>query len=158
MASRLLTAGYYLTIYAQTSSKTLSLQSQGAHLVDSPSKVAQSSDVIFTMLGHPSDVRQIVLENPDSILSSINPESVIIDHTSSHPDLAKQIFNAAREKNCWVVDAPVSGGDIGARDGKLAILAGGDEAVVKWLTPCYVLITSDNIIYPLIKHSNYIYL
>ncbi|KAI3774504.1 hypothetical protein L1987_49062 [Smallanthus sonchifolius] len=79
--------------------------------------------------GTPPDVRQIVLENPDSILSSINPGTVIIDHTSSHPTLAKQIFDAARDKNCWSVDAPVSGGDIGAREGKLAIFAGGDEAI-----------------------------
>jgi len=89
------------------------------------------------MLGHPPDVRQIVLDNPDSILSSINPGTVIIDHTSSHPVLAKLIFDAARGKNCWSVDAPVSGGDIGAKEGKLAILAGGDESVVKWLTPLF---------------------
>ncbi|KAL4588468.1 hypothetical protein LXL04_001359 [Taraxacum kok-saghyz] len=139
MASRLLSAGYSLTIYARTPSKTLSLQSQGARLVHSPSEVAKLSDVVFTMLGHPSDVREIVLENPDSILSSLNPGSVIIDHTSSHPTLAKQIFAAAREKNCWSVDAPVSGGDIGARDGKLAILAAGDEDVVKWLSPLFNL-------------------
>ncbi|CAH1426242.1 unnamed protein product [Lactuca virosa] len=139
MASRLLSAGYVLNIYARTPSKTLSLQSQGAHLVDSPSEVAKASDVVFTMLGHPSDVRQIVLENPDSILSSLNPGSVIIDHTSSHPTLAEQIFDAAREKNCWSVDAPVSGGDIGAREGKLAILAAGDEGVVKWLSPLFNL-------------------
>ncbi|MFS7979045.1 putative 2-hydroxy-3-oxopropionate reductase [Helianthus anomalus] len=144
MASRLLSAGYSLTIYARTPSKTLSLQSQGARLVHSPSEVAKASDVIFTMLGHPPDVRQIVLENPDSILSSITPGSVIIDHTSSLPVLAKQIYDAAREKDCWAVDAPVSGGDIGARDGKLAILAGGDEAVVKWLTPLLSLMGKPN--------------
>ncbi|KAI3803873.1 hypothetical protein L1987_32037 [Smallanthus sonchifolius] len=139
MASRLLSAGYSLTIYARTPSKTLSLQSQGANLEHSPSELAKASDIIFTMLGHPPDVRQIVLENPDSILFSINPGTVIIDHTSSHPTLAKQIFDAARDKNCWSVDAPVSGGDIGAREGKLAIFAGGDEAVVKWLTPLFNL-------------------
>lgn len=140
MASRILSAGYTLTIYARTPSKTQSLQSLGAVLVNSPSQVAKTSDIVFTMLGHPPDVRQIVLENPDSILSSLNPGSVIIDHTSSHPALAKQIFNAAREKNCWAVDAPVSGGDIGARDGKLAIFAGGDDSVVKWLFPLFSLI------------------
>lgn len=137
MASRLLSAGYSLTIYARSPSKSLHLQSQGAHLADSPSSLANSADVVFTMLGHPSDVRQIVLENPTSVLAGLNPGGVVVDHTSSHPTLAKQIFAAAREKGCWAVDAPVSGGDIGARDGKLAILAGGDSGVVKWLSPLF---------------------
>ncbi|PSS26751.1 3-hydroxyisobutyrate dehydrogenase-like [Actinidia chinensis var. chinensis] len=135
MASRLLSAGYSLTVYARTPSKSLHLQSLGARLADSPSAVGKSSDVVFTMLGHPQDVRQIVLENDVGILSGLNPGGVIVDHTSSHPVLAKQIFAAAREKGCWAVDAPVSGGDIGARDGKLAILAGGDGEVVNWLSP-----------------------
>lgn len=113
MATRLLAAGYSLTLYARTPSKSLHLQSLGARLADSPADVARTSDVVFTMLGHPSDVRQIVLENPNSILSSLNPGSVVVDHTSSHPALAKRIFDAARERECWAVDAPVSGGDIG---------------------------------------------
>ncbi|OIT38124.1 PREDICTED: probable 3-hydroxyisobutyrate dehydrogenase-like 2, mitochondrial [Nicotiana attenuata] len=134
IASRLLSAGYSVTVYARNPSKVVCLKSQGAHLADSPADVARNTDVIFTMLGHPSDVRQIVLEG---LLSSVNPNSVIIDHTSSHPVLAKQIFEAAREKNCWTVDAPVSGADIGAREGKLAIFAGGNEDVVKWLKPLF---------------------
>ncbi|GFY90719.1 6-phosphogluconate dehydrogenase family protein [Actinidia rufa] len=117
MASRLLSAGYSLTVYARTPSKSLHLQSLGARLADSPSAVGKSSDVVFTMLGPPTRC------------------GVIVDHTSSHPVLSKQIFAAAREKGCWAVDAPVSGGDIGARDGKLAILAGGDGEVVNWLSP-----------------------
>ncbi|XAR49394.1 2-hydroxy-3-oxopropionate reductase [Bertholletia excelsa] len=139
MASRLLAGGYSLTVYARNPSKSLHLQSLGAHLADSPSALAESCDVVFTMLGHPSDVRQIVLENPNSVLAGLNPGGVVIDHTSSHPVLAKQIFAAAREKGCWAVDAPVSGGDMGARDGKLAILSGGDAGVVKWLSPLFDL-------------------
>ncbi|CAN4110473.1 unnamed protein product [Withania somnifera] len=134
MVSRLLSAGYSVTIYARNPSKTLHLQSQGAVVADSLADLACNSDVIFTMLGHPSDVRQIVLDN---LIPSLNPNTVIIDHTSSHPALAKQIFDAAREKNCWAVDAPVSGGDVGAREGILAILAGGNEDVVKWLNPLF---------------------
>ena len=103
-------------------------------LFRSVADLARASDVVFTMLGHPSDVRQIVLEN---LVPSLNPNSVIIDHTSSHPTLAKQIYDSALERHCHSVDAPVSGGDIGARDGKLAILAGGDEDVVKWLKPLF---------------------
>ncbi|PON60086.1 3-hydroxyisobutyrate dehydrogenase-related [Trema orientale] len=139
MASRLLSAGYSLAVYARNPSKSLSLQSQGARLADSPLELARSSDVVFTMLGHPQDVRSIVLEKT-GVLSGLNPNCVTIDMTSSHPALAREIFAAAREKNCWTVDAPVSGGDIGARDGKLAILAGGDRGVVEWLSPLFEIL------------------
>ncbi|KAM7250357.1 hypothetical protein ACFE04_022240 [Oxalis oulophora] len=136
MASRLLSAGYSVTIYARTPSKSQHLQTLGANFVNSPHELAQSCDVVFTMLGHPQDVRQIVL-GPDGILSGLKPGSVMVDHTSSHPALAREIFKAARIKDCWSVDAPVSGGDIGARDGKLAIFAAGDDKVVTWLTPLF---------------------
>ncbi|CAH1423226.1 unnamed protein product [Lactuca virosa] len=96
--------------------------------------------MVFTMLEHPSDVQQIVLENHDSLLSSLKPDNIIVDHTSSHQTLEKQIFDVAREKNYWYVDASVSGGDIGAREGKLAIIAIRDECVVKWLSPLFNLI------------------
>ncbi|XP_057990801.1 probable 3-hydroxyisobutyrate dehydrogenase-like 2, mitochondrial isoform X4 [Hevea brasiliensis] len=141
MASRLLSAGYFLTVYTRTPSKALSLQSKGAHLASSPLDVAKCSDVVFTMVGHPSDVRSVVLESQGKgVLAGLNPGGVIVDTTSSHPSLAREIFAAARTKGCWAVDSPVSGGDIGARDGKLAILAGGDEGVIKWLSPLFELL------------------
>ncbi|XP_028775487.1 probable 3-hydroxyisobutyrate dehydrogenase-like 3, mitochondrial [Neltuma alba] len=140
MASRLLSAGYSVTIYARNPSKALPLQSQGAHVADSPAEVARCCDVVFTMVGHPSDVRSVVLEDPNSVLSGLTPNSVTVDMTSSHPDLAREIFTSARERNCWSVDAPVSGGDIGARDGKLAIFAAGEQAVVKWLEPLFQIL------------------
>ncbi|KAI5356238.1 hypothetical protein L3X38_009133 [Prunus dulcis] len=116
MASRLLSAGYSLTIYAGNPSKAHPLQSQ--------------SDVVFTMVGHPPDVRSNILDPETGLLWGLRPNSVSVDMTSSHPALAREIFNAARSKDCWTVDAPVSGGDIGAREGKRAILAGGDASVV----------------------------
>ncbi|KAB1993550.1 hypothetical protein ES319_D13G038200v1 [Gossypium barbadense] len=134
MASHLLSAGYSLTIYARSPSKASSLLSQGAHLAHSPHQLARQSDVVFTMVGNPQDVNQIVLQ-PNGILSTLNPGAVIVDHTSSSPSLARQIYASAREKGCWSVDAPVSGGDIGAREGKLAIFAGGERPEVEWLTP-----------------------
>ncbi|PQQ11839.1 putative 3-hydroxyisobutyrate dehydrogenase-like 2 mitochondrial [Prunus yedoensis var. nudiflora] len=137
MASRLLSAGYSLTIYARTPSKAHPLHSQGAQLADSPFQLAQLSDVVFTMVGHPSDVRSNVLDPETGLLWGLRPNSVSVDMTSSHPALAREIFNAARPKDCWTVDAPVSGGDIGAREGKLAILAGGDASVVEWLAPLF---------------------
>ncbi|TYJ99748.1 putative 3-hydroxyisobutyrate dehydrogenase-like 3 [Cucumis melo var. makuwa] len=136
MATRLLCAGYSVTIYARSPSKALDLQSKGALLVNSVLELAQTSDIVFTMVGHPSDVRQNVLDD-NGILQGLNPGGVIVDTTSSHPALARNIFTAARAKGCWAVDAPVSGGDIGARDGKLAIFGGGDEGVVNWLLPLF---------------------
>lgn len=136
MASRLISAGYSLTLYARTPSKALSLQSQGARLVRSPFEVAQCSDVVFTIVGHPSDVRQVVLE-ANGILSGLNPNGVTVDMTTNLPALAREISSAARAKDCWAVDAPVSGADVGAREGKLGIFAGGDAGVVKWLTPLF---------------------
>ncbi|XP_031383161.1 probable 3-hydroxyisobutyrate dehydrogenase-like 2, mitochondrial isoform X2 [Punica granatum] len=138
MAGRLLSAGYSLTIYARTPSKAFPLTSRGAHFVDSPRGVAERSDVVFTMVGHPSDVRSVVLDE-GGVLSGLKPGGVVVDTTSSHPGLAREIFAAARERVCWAVDSPVSGGDIGARDGKLAILAGGDGGVVEWLSPLFEL-------------------
>ncbi|XP_009368640.3 probable 3-hydroxyisobutyrate dehydrogenase-like 2, mitochondrial [Pyrus x bretschneideri] len=137
MATRLLSAGYSVTVYARTPSKAQPLQFLGAQLADSPFHLAQLCDVVFTMVGHPQDVRSNVLHPETGILSGIGPNSVTVDMTSSHPALAREIFTAARAKNCWSVDAPVSGGDIGAREGKLAILAGGDASVVEWLAPLF---------------------
>lgn len=136
MASRLLSASYSVTVYTRTPSKALQLQSQGATLAASLFDVAKSSDVVFSMVGTPQDVRSVALD-PDGIVSALNPGAVYVDTTSSHPALAREIFKVARERDCWAVDAPVSGGDIGARDGKLAIFAAGDSAVVQWLTPLF---------------------
>ncbi|KAI3893387.1 hypothetical protein MKX03_002919 [Papaver bracteatum] len=136
MAARLISAGYSLTVYARTPQKALFLQQKGAVIVNSPSDVANKSDIVFTMVGHPSDVRSVVLGD-NGVLSGLNKGGVLIDTTSSDPVLAKEIASKAQSKGCFAIDSPVSGGDIGARDGKLAILAGGDSDVVKWLSPVY---------------------
>ncbi|KAJ8767552.1 hypothetical protein K2173_017621 [Erythroxylum novogranatense] len=148
MASRLLAAGYSLTIYARNPSKALSLLSKGAQLATSPLDVAKCSEVVFTMVGHPSDVQSVVLDGTQGVLAGLNPGGVIVDTTSSHPSLARQIFKSCRLKSCWSVDSPVSGGDIGARDGKLAIFAGGDEGVVNWLYPLFDLLGKVNYMGP----------
>ncbi|XP_016646916.1 PREDICTED: probable 3-hydroxyisobutyrate dehydrogenase-like 2, mitochondrial [Prunus mume] len=118
MASRLLSAGYSLTIYARTPSKAHPLQSQGAQLADSPFQLAQLSDVVFTMVGHPPDVRSNILDPETGLLWGLRPNSVSVDMTSSHPALAREIFNAARTKDCWTVDAPES------EEGRVAVLPG----------------------------------
>ncbi|XP_051146871.1 probable 3-hydroxyisobutyrate dehydrogenase-like 3, mitochondrial [Andrographis paniculata] len=132
MAARLISAGFSVCIYARTPSKAAHLISLGASLAASPADLAASSDVVFTMIGHPSDVRAVVLH---TLLPSLNPNTVLIDHTSSHPALARLIHDSAAERRCHSVDAPVSGGDVGAREGRLAIFAGGEGPVVRWLKP-----------------------
>ncbi|KAI3991472.1 hypothetical protein MKX01_016303 [Papaver californicum] len=135
MTTRLISAGYSLTVYARTPKKASSLQKQkGATIVNSPSDVANKSHVMFTMVDHPPDVRSIVLGD-NGVLSGLNKGGVFIDTISSDPVLAKEIASKAQSKGCFAIDSPVSGGDIGARDGKLAIFVDGDSDVVKWLAP-----------------------
>lgn len=136
MASRLLSAGFSLSLYARNPSKASSLEALGAHLAPSPAALALSSDVVFSMVGSPPDVRQIALSD-SGVIAALPPGGVFVDHTSSHPALAAEISAAARAKGCWAVDAPVSGGDVGAQEGRLAILAGGEPAVVEWLSPLF---------------------
>jgi 3-hydroxyisobutyrate dehydrogenase-like beta-hydroxyacid dehydrogenase len=89
------------------------------------------------MVGNPSDVRAVVLDAATGALAGLRPGAALVDCTSSSPSLAREVAAAARAAGCHAVDAPVSGGDVGARDGALAILAGGDEAVVAWLAPLF---------------------
>ncbi|KAJ6796800.1 uncharacterized protein M6B38_220325 [Iris pallida] len=132
MASRLLSAGYSLTVFSRTPSKTLTLLSAGATAASSAEAVAASSDVVFTMLSTPSSVRSVILS---SLLPSSLPNLVLVDSTTSSPSLAAEISSAAVARSVFSVDAPVSGGDYGARDGTLAVFAGGDPSVVSWLSP-----------------------
>ncbi|KAK1698777.1 hypothetical protein QYE76_015474 [Lolium multiflorum] len=137
MAGRLLAAGYPVTAYARTPAKAGFLVAAGARLADSPAAVASASDVVFTMVGNPGDVRAVVLDAATGALSGLRPGGVLVDCTSSSPSLAREVAAAARAAGCHAIDAPVSGGDVGARDGALAILAGGEEAVVGWLAPLF---------------------
>ncbi|KAF5449954.1 hypothetical protein F2P56_030347 [Juglans regia] len=105
-----------------------------SRLASSPLEFAQRIDVVFTMVGQPSDVQQVVLGS-DGLLSGLNPNFFIFDTTSSHPQLVSNVFEPALEKGCWAVDTPLSGIDIGVRDGNLTTVVGGDGGVVKWLTP-----------------------
>ena len=137
MAKHLLAAGFAVTVYACTPAKAESLIAAGASLADSPAAVAAASDVVFTMVGNPGNVRTVVLDPTIGALAGLRPGGVLVDCTSSSPSLAREIAAAASAAGCYAVDAPVSGGDVGARDGTLAIFAGGDEAVVAWLAPLF---------------------
>lgn len=136
MAGHIQAAGYKLTVYNRTASKADGLKAGGAHVAGSPADVAKGSDVVFTIVGYPSDVREVIL-GPAGILANLRPGGIAVDMTTSQPSLAREIAEVAESRGCHAVDAPVSGGDKGARAATLAIMAGGDEAAVAAVGPLF---------------------
>lgn len=138
MCGHLMTAGYQATVYNRTRSKTKPLVDRGAAEAASPRAVAEASDVVFTIVGFPSDVREVTL-GAEGTLAAARPGTVLVDMTTSEPALAREIFEAAAAKRVHSVDAPVSGGDIGAREARLSIMIGGEPDVVAALNPLFQL-------------------
>jgi 3-hydroxyisobutyrate dehydrogenase len=138
MCLHVLKKGYGVSVHNQTKEKTDDLCRQGAVWFDTPGDVAAQSDIIFTMVGEPADVEQVVLGG-GGILERIRPGAVIVDMTTSEPSLAQRIYKEAKGKSVSSLDAPVSGGDVGAREGTLAIMVGGDDAVFKKVLPVFEL-------------------
>jgi 3-hydroxyisobutyrate dehydrogenase len=136
MCGHLLAAGYACTLFNRTREKAQGLLDRGAAWADSPQKVAQQSDVIFTIVGYPADVRSVILGD-EGVLAGCTSGKVIVDMTTSQPALAVKIASAARQQGVQAIDAPVSGGDIGARNAGLSIMIGGDEATVAALDPLW---------------------
>ena len=129
MCGHLLAAGYSATVFNRSPEKAQPLVDQGATLANTPRAVAEASDVIFSIVGYPADVRAVTL-GEDGTLAGAKPGSVLVDMTTSEPALAVEIFEAARAKGVGSVDAPVSGGDIGAREARLSIMVGGESGDV----------------------------
>lgn len=136
MCGHLMDAGFSMTVFSRTQSKAESLVDKGATWADSPRGVAESSDVVFSIVGFPSDVRQVTLGTNGSLAGS-KPGGVLVDMTTSEPSLAIEIAEAAAAKGVASIDAPVSGGDVGAREARLSIMIGGDAAAVEALRPCW---------------------
>ena len=141
MASHLLEAGFSMNVTTRTKSKAEPLLAQGACWAESPRKVADRSDVVISMVGWPADVRSVLL-GADGALAGCRPGAVLIDMTTSEPSLAEEIAAAAQELGVESIDAPVSGGDIGARNATLSIMIGGDEATVAQLDPLWSIMGS----------------
>ncbi|KAJ6435458.1 hypothetical protein OIU84_000610 [Salix udensis] len=139
MCSHLVKAGYEVTVFNRTLSKAQPLIDMGARLAQSPLAVASQSDVVFSIVGFPSDVRSVLLDSTSGALPGLRPGGVLVDMTTSEPSLAAEISAAATIKGCHSVDAPVSGGDRGAKNGSLAIFAGGDKTVIDRLSPLFAL-------------------
>lgn len=136
MVGHLMAAGFSATVYSRTKSKSQALVDKGAKWADTPKAVAEQSDVIFSIVGFPSDVREVML-GKDGALAGSKKGNVLVDMTTSEPSLAVEIYEAAKAKGVHSVDAPVSGGDIGAKNAALSIMIGGDKDVVEALQPCF---------------------
>jgi len=134
MCGHVLSGGYRTSIYNRTKSKAEELINKGAVWCTSPEEVAKNSDIIFTILGYPEDVREVYF-GKEGIFTSLKSGTVLVDMNTTEPSLSIEIYNKAKDKGVYAVDAPVSGGDVGAINAKLSIMVGGDEEIVSSIIP-----------------------
>ena len=136
MCEHAIEKGYTATVYNRSKEKAQPLIDLGAKFATTPKAVAEQSDVVFAIVGFPKDVRDVFL-GEDGALAGSKPGAILVDMTTSEPSLAKEIFEAAKGKGVYSLDAPVSGGDVGAKNATLSIMIGGEKAVVDAVTPIF---------------------
>lgn len=134
MAGHLMRKGYKLHVYSRTKTKAEPLLAQGAEWHDSPASLARKSHVVITMVGYPQDVEEVYL-GEQGVIRHAESGSLLIDMTTSSPSLAKRIEREARERGLLALDAPVSGGDVGAREARLSIMVGGTPEAYEEAAP-----------------------
>lgn len=139
MAMNLMKEGLTVCVYNRTREKAEDLIAEGAIWKDTPGEVAKACDIIITMVGYPRDVEEVYF-NADGIIANAQDGAYLIDMTTSSPSLAKKIYQTAKEKGLFAMDAPVSGGDIGAREGTLSIMVGADGAAYEAMLPLFELL------------------
>src|SRR6478609_1319586 len=136
MCEHAMSKGFAATVYNRSRDKAQPLLDKGATFADTPKKVAENSDVVFAIVGFPKDVREVFL-GTDGALAGSKPGTILVDMTTSEPGLAREIYAAAKAKGVHAVDAPVSGGDVGAKNAALSIMIGGDKDVVEAVQPVF---------------------
>jgi len=136
MCGHLIDAGHQLYIFNRTRNKADKLVAKGAVWCDSPKQVAENSEVIFSIVGFPKDVESVLL-GEQGALAGAKPGAILVDMTTSSPVLAEKVYEAAGKKSVSALDAPVSGGDVGARDATLAIMVGGDLQIFNQVLPLF---------------------
>lgn len=136
MCRHLMNAGCTATVYNRSPEKAQALIEAGAKFAASPRAVAEASQVVFAIVGFPSDVRQVFL-GEDGILAGSKPGTIVVDMTTSEPALAREIHAAAKARAVHALDAPVSGGDLGARNATLSIMVGGEPEVFEAVRPLF---------------------
>src|SRR5262249_46449314 len=134
MCQHLITKGYKATVYNRSRDKAKPLLEAGATWADTPKAVAERSDVVFAIVGFPKDVREVVLGSQGALPGS-KAGTVLVDMTTSEPSLAREIAEAARAKGVASIDAPVSGGDVGAKNAALSIMLGGEADAIEAVRP-----------------------
>jgi 3-hydroxyisobutyrate dehydrogenase len=139
MCGHLLDAGHQLSIFNRSRSKAENLIARGAHWCPSARTVAQNSEVVFSMVGFPADVEATLLGD-QGVLAGAKANTIVIDMTTSSPDLACRVYADAKKRGVSALDAPVSGGDVGAREATLAIMVGGDRECYEQILPLFQLL------------------
>lgn len=139
IAAHLLDAGNELVVYNRTKSKTDALVAKGATWLDTPAKVAEQADVIFSMVGYPTDVESIYFGD-QGVFSTLTAGKIVVDMTTSTPTLAEKIAKKADELHAHALDAPVSGGDVGAKNATLTVMVGGDQATYDKVEPLFEVV------------------
>jgi 3-hydroxyisobutyrate dehydrogenase len=134
MCRHILEAGYATTLYSRTKAKSQPLLDSGAAWADSPKAVAERADVVFAIVGYPADVREVFL-GPNGALAGAKAGCVLVDMTTSEPSLAIEIAEKAKAKGVGAIDAPVSGGDVGAKNATLSIMVGGEPEALDAVRP-----------------------
>jgi 3-hydroxyisobutyrate dehydrogenase len=136
MCGHLMDAGCPATVYTRTRAKAEPLLARGAAWAASPKAVAEAADIVFSIVGFPPDVRQVYFE-ADGILAGLGKGALAVDMTTTSPTLAAEIYAAAKKKGAGSLDAPVSGGDVGAKNATLSIMVGGDAADFERARPLF---------------------
>jgi 3-hydroxyisobutyrate dehydrogenase len=136
MCQHLMTKGYKATVFNRSKDKAGPLLEAGAAWADTPRQVAESADATFAIVGFPRDVREVFL-GEQGALAGAKKGAILIDMTTSEPSLAREIYEAAKKKGVSSVDAPVSGGDVGAKNAALSIMVGGDADAVEAIRPLF---------------------
>lgn len=136
MCEHLVKKGFKTIVYSRTQAKAQPLLDQGAAWAQSPLELASRCDIIFAIVGFPPDVREVFLGGQGALAGS-RPGTILVDMTTSQPSLAREIADAAKARGCHALDAPVSGGDIGAQNAALSIMVGGEKDVFDAVVPCF---------------------
>lgn len=139
MVGHLLAAGHTVTIHTRTKARAAALLDRGALWAATPVAASEGQDVVFSMVSMPSDVEEVHLGKCGTLAAAQLPP-LLVDMTSSRPSLARRIDEAARSKGVAALDAPVTGGDIGARNATLSILVGGSAPAVETARPLFALL------------------
>ena len=136
MCGHLLSAGYPVSVTSRTRSKADALIEQGANWCETPAQVAAQADIVFTTVGRPDEVREVYF-GEQGVFAGLQPGAIVVDMGTTPPSLTREISDRAISLSAHAVDAPVSGGDVGARNASLTVMAGGEEAIVDKVRPLF---------------------